>query len=152
MAGGIIQHGRAGGRRRSHRPLAEINVTPLVDVMLVLLIVFMVTAPLLTNGIHVDLPKTAAAPLPNPDDKPLEISIDAKGQVFLQKTPVSMDELVPKLNAIANENHDAKIYIRGDKANSWGTMMEVLGAVGGAGYTKVGLMSNPADGTSTKHK
>jgi biopolymer transport protein TolR len=151
VAGGIIQPG-IRGKRRSHRPLAEINVTPLVDVMLVLLIVFMVTAPLLTNGVHVDLPKTGAAPLPQPDDKPLEISIDAKGQIFLQKTPLGLDELVPKLNAISNENHDAKIYIRGDKANSWGTMMEVLGAVGGAGYTKVGLVSNPADGTATKHK
>ena len=141
-----------GGRRRSHRPLAEINVTPLVDVMLVLLIVFMVTAPLLTTGIHVDLPKSKAAPLSQSDEKPLEISIDAKGQIFLQESPVELASLVPKLNAISNENHDAKIYIRGDRANSWGTMMEVLGAVGGAGYSKVGLVSNPADGTSPKRK
>jgi len=152
MAGGIIQPARAGGRRRSHRPLAEINVTPLVDVMLVLLIVFMVTAPLLTTGIHVDLPKSKAAPLSQSDEKPLEISIDAKGQIFLQESPVELASLVPKLNAISNENHDAKIYIRGDRANSWGTMMEVLGAVGGAGYSKVGLVSNPADGTSPKRK
>jgi biopolymer transport protein TolR len=153
MAGGVIQAQRGGGgRRRSHRPLAEINVTPLVDVMLVLLIVFMVTAPLLTTGVHVDLPKSKAAPLPQSDDKPLEISIDANGQIFIQETQVDISTLVPKLNAISNENHDAKIYIRGDKSNSWGTMMEVLGAVGGAGYTKVGLVSNPADGTPSKRK
>src|ERR1700761_6318862 len=152
MAGGIIQPARGSGKRRSHRPLAEINVTPLVDVMLVLLIVFMVTAPLLTTGVHVDLPKSKAAPLQQSDDKPLEISIDAKGQIFLQETPVDLAGLVPKLNAVSQENHDAKIYIRGDRANSWGTMMEVLGAVGGAGYSKVGLVSNPADGTQTKRK
>jgi len=132
--------------------LAEINVTPLVDVMLVLLIVFMVTAPLLTTGVHVDLPKSKAAPMANQDEKPLEISIDSKGQIFIQQAPVTIDQLVPKLNAVSQENHDAKIYIRGDKANSWGTMMEVLGAVGGAGYSKVGLVSNPADGTSSKRK
>ena len=152
MAGGIVQQTRGGGRRRSHRPLAEINVTPLVDVMLVLLIVFMVTAPLLTTGVHVDLPKSKAAPMQQDDQKPLEISIDAKGQIFLQDTPIAMEQLVPRLNAISQENHDAKIYIRGDRSNSWGTMMEVLGAVGGAGYSKVGLVSNPSDGTAPKHK
>ena len=152
MAGGIIQQNARGGRRR-HRPLAEINVTPLVDVMLVLLIVFMVTAPLLTTGVHVDLPKSKAAPLAQSDDKPLEISIDAKGQIFIQDTPIDLAQLVPRLNAISQENHDAKIYIRGDRSNSWGTMMEVLGAVGGAGYGEVGLVSNPsADGPAAKHK
>jgi biopolymer transport protein TolR len=152
MAGGIIQPG-VRGKRRNHRPLAEINVTPLVDVMLVLLIVFMVTAPLLTTGVHVDLPKSKAAPLAQSDDKPLEISIDAKGQIFIQDSPVDLAQLVPKLDAISQENHDAKIYIRGDRSNSWGTMMEVLGAVGGAGYGKVGLVSNPsADGPSPKRK
>jgi biopolymer transport protein TolR len=152
MAGGIIPQQRGGGRRR-HRALAEINVTPLVDVMLVLLIVFMVTAPLLTTGVHVDLPKSKAGPLSQSDDKPLEISIDAKGQIFLQETAIDIDQLVPRLNAISHENHDAKIYIRGDKGNSWGTMMEILGAVGGAGYGKVGLVSTPSDKPSLgKHK
>ena len=135
-----------------YRPLAEINVTPLVDVMLVLLIVFMVTAPLLTTGVHVDLPKSKAGPMEQKDDKPLEISIDAKGQVFLQETAIELDQLVPRLNAISNENHDVKIYIRGDRANSWGTMMQILGAVGGAGYAKVGLVSNPVDGPAPKRK
>jgi len=152
MAGGVIHYGPRGARRRAYRPLSEINVTPLVDVMLVLLIVFMVTAPLLTTGVHVDLPKSKAAPLAQSDDKPLEISIDSKGQIFLQETPVDMDQLVPRLNAISEANHDAKIYIRGDRANSWGTMMQVLGAVGGAGYGKVGLVSNPSDGPSTRRK
>jgi biopolymer transport protein TolR len=151
VAGGLIQPA-ARGRRRAHKPLAEINVTPLVDVMLVLLIVFMVTAPLLTTGVHVDLPKSKAGPMEQKDDKPLEISIDAKGQIFLQETPIDLDQLVPRLNAISNENHDVKIYIRGDRANSWGTMMQILGAVGGAGYAKVGLVSNPVDGPAPKHK
>ena len=152
MAGGIVQQTRGGGRRSRHRPLSEINVTPLVDVMLVLLIVFMVTAPLLTTGVHVDLPKSKAAPMQQDDQKPLEISIDKDGQIFLQDTHVDINTLVPKLNAISQENHDAKIYIRGDKGNSWGTMMDVLGAVGGAGYSKVGLVSNPSDGTPSKRK
>lgn len=152
MAGGIIQSQRGGGRRRSYRALSEINVTPLVDVMLVLLIVFMVTAPLLTTGVHVNLPKTDAAPLNQNDDKPLEVSIDGKGQIYLQETPVELAALVPRLNAITQENHDTKIYIRGDRANSWGTMMEVLGAIGGAGFTKVGLVSTPSDGAAAKHK
>ncbi len=147
-----MQIARGGGRRRAYRPLAEINVTPLVDVMLVLLIVFMVTAPLLTTGVHVDLPKSKAGSLGQSDDKPLEISVDAKGQVYIQETPVEMDQLVPRLNAISNENHDAKIYIRGDRGNSWGTMMQVLGAVGGAGYAKVGLVSTPADGPAQKRR
>jgi biopolymer transport protein TolR len=153
VAGGIIQPGSRGfGRRRSYRPLAEINVTPLVDVMLVLLIVFMVTAPLLTTGVHVDLPKSKAGPLSQNDDRPLEISVDAKGQVYLQETLVNLDGLIPQLNAISQENHDAKIYIRGDQANSWGAMMQILGAVGGAGYTKVGLVSSPIDGPAAKRK
>ncbi len=150
MAGGIIPAAARGGRRRAYRPLAEINVTPLVDVMLVLLIVFMVTAPLLTTGVHVDLPKSKAGPLNQNDEKPLEISVDAKGQLFLQESAIDMDQLVPRLNAISNENHDVKIYIRGDRANSWGTMMQVLGAVGGAGYSKVGLLSIPSDGSAQK--
>jgi biopolymer transport protein TolR len=144
MGAAVASH-HQGGRRRRHRPLAEINVTPLVDVMLVLLIVFMITAPLLTTGVHVDLPKSQAGPLRQADDKPLEISIDAKGQIFLQETAVDMDQLVPRLNAISQANHDAKIYIRGDRSNSWGTMMQILGAVGGAGYAKVGLVSTPLD-------
>jgi biopolymer transport protein TolR len=151
MAGGVIRRNAGGGRHR-HRALSEINVTPLVDVMLVLLIVFMVTAPLLTTGVHVDLPKSKAGPLDQNDDKPLEISIDAKGQIYLQDTPIAFDQLLPRLDAISQTNHDAKIYIRGDRGNSWGTMMEVLGAVGGSGYNKVGLVSTPADGPAARRK
>src|SRR5580700_11434558 len=106
-----------GGRGRRLGGMNEINVTPLIDVMLVLLIVFMVTAPLLTTGVHVDLPKSKAGPLNQNDDKPLEISVDAKGQLFLQETAIDMDQLVPRLNAISSANHDVKIYIRGDRAN-----------------------------------
>jgi len=152
MGASLASSGARNGRRRAYRPLAEINVTPLVDVMLVLLIVFMVTAPLLTTGVHVDLPKSQAGPLAQADDKPLEISVDSKGQIFIQETQVEIDQLVPRLNAIAQANHEAKIYIRGDRANSWGTMMEILGAVGGAGYTKVGLVSNPSDKSAQRKK
>ena len=151
MGASVDSRGPRNGRRR-YRPLSEINVTPLVDVMLVLLIVFMVTAPLLTTGVHVELPKSQAGPLAQADDKPLEISIDAKGQVFLGETAIDMDQLVPRLNAIAQANHEAKIYIRGDRANSWGTMMEILGAVGGAGYTHVGLVSTPSDKPAQRKK
>src|ERR1700746_749744 len=106
--------GGRGGRRGRYRPLAEINVTPLVDVMLVLLIIFMVTAPLMTSGVSVDLPKTDAKPI-NTDSQPLTVSLNAQGKIFLQDQEVQLSELVTKLQAIAQNNPDRRIFVRGDK-------------------------------------
>jgi biopolymer transport protein TolR len=132
---------RRGGRRRYHK-MAEINVTPLVDVMLVLLIIFMVAAPLLTVGVPVDLPKTKGPPLPQ-DDKPVAVSIDAQGRVFLQETEVNLDELVPRLKAISGENPEARIYVRGDQGINYGRVMEVMGTINAGGFAKVALVAEP---------
>jgi biopolymer transport protein TolR len=130
-----------GGRRRYHK-MAEINVTPLVDVMLVLLIIFMVAAPLLTVGVPVDLPQTRGPALPQ-DDKPLSVSIDASGKIFLQETEVGLDELVPRLMAIAKERPETRIYVRGDKGIDYGRVMEVMGTINAAGFSKVALVAEP---------
>lgn len=132
--------GNGGGRRGRYRPMAEINVTPFVDVMLVLLIVFMVAAPLLTAGIQVDLPKAAARPLPQ-DSKPLEVSIDQNGAIFLADTPIGIDELVPRLDAIAGNRRDTRIYVRGDTTLDYGQVMQVIGIVNRAGFTRVALVA-----------
>ncbi len=131
-------NGGNGGRR--YRPMSEINVTPFVDVMLVLLIVFMVTAPLLTLGVPVDLPKTQAQPLPE-DQKPLTISIDRNGAIFLEDTEIPADELVPRLAAIAQERRDGRIYVRGDAALDYGAMMQLIARVNRAGFSKVALVT-----------
>jgi biopolymer transport protein TolR len=136
--------GKKGGRQR-HRPVAEINVTPMVDVMLVLLVIFMVTAPLLTAGVQVDLPKTSAAPIKG-DDQPLSVSVDAQGEIWIQETKVTMDELVPKLQAITAQKPDTRIFIRGDKGIDYGRVMEVMGTLGGAGFTKVALVTEMKSG------
>ena len=130
------------GRKGRYRPLAEINVTPFVDVMLVLLIVFMVAAPLLTAGVAVDLPKAQASQLPQ-DNKPLELSIDQNGAIFLADTPIAFEELGARLTAIAGERKETRIYVRGDRRNDYGHVMEVIGAVNAAGFTKVALVSDP---------
>lgn len=136
--------GRNGnGKRTAYRPMSEINVTPLVDVMLVLLIVFMVTAPLLTVGVPVDLPQTQAAPINEPKE-PLVISVNAEGKVYLQDTEVEMDQLVPRLQAITDNNSTASIYVRGDRAVNYGRVLELMGLVSGAGFTKVALVSEQA--------
>src|SRR5579871_6149161 len=122
--------------RGRYRPLAEINVTPLVDVMLVLLIIFMVTAPLMTSGVPVDLPKTSAAPI-NSDGEPLTVSIDAQGGIFLQDQQVQLPELVTKLQAIAHNNPERRIFVRGDKAVAYGQIMQVMGTITQGGFTKV---------------
>lgn len=132
---------KGGGRSRFKRaPMSEINVTPMVDVMLVLLIVFMVAAPLLTVGVPVDLPKTQAAPLSG-DNEPLTITINGTGQVFLQETPVQPDELVPRLLAIAQNGYEQRIFVRADSAIDYGRVMDVMGRISSAGFSKVGLVT-----------
>ncbi len=131
---------RPGDRRGRYRPLAEINVTPLVDVMLVLLIIFMVTAPLLTSGVTVDLPKANAAPL-NQDATPITLSINAAGQIYLADTQIPLDELVPKLRAISHNNPDRRIFVRGDRRLPYGRIMQVMALITDGGFTKVALLA-----------
>src|ERR1700721_2280619 len=132
-----MQPGRSRGRRNRRRPMSEINVTPFVDVMLVLLIVFMVTAPLLTVGVPVDLPKTRAPAL-GQDREPLSVSITKDGKIYLQKQPVAEDELVPKLQAISNNGYDQRIFVRGDTTVNYGRGMTVMGMLAAAGFTHLG--------------
>ncbi len=127
-------------RLRRYQPMSEINVTPMVDVMLVLLIVFMVTAPLLTAGIPVDLPQTRAEVLHEPEE-PLVITIDATGRIFLQETDIELDSLVPRLAAITQNRADSRIYVRGDRTIAYGRVMEVMGAITSAGFTHVALVA-----------
>ena len=127
-----------GGRR--HRPMGEINVTPFVDVMLVLLIVFMVTAPLLTVGVEVDLPKTKAGAI-NADAAPLVVSIKSDGSLYLQDADVDSDGLIPRLKAISNANPNVRIFVRGDKAVSYGKVLSVMGRIQSAGFEKVALVA-----------
>lgn len=138
MAGALIGNGR--GVRGRYRPLSEINVTPLVDVMLVLLIVFMVAAPLLTVGVPVDLPQTEAAQLTD-DIEPLVVSVNADGVIFLQETEVPPENLVPRLNAVTGQRPDVRIFVRGDKAIQYGTVMQVMGLISAAGFNKVALLA-----------
>ena len=141
--------GNGGGRRNGrHRPghervMSEINVTPMVDVMLVLLIIFMVTAPLLTVGVPIDLPKTRANPMRD-DKEPLAVSISADGKLFLQDTEVKIEELVPRLTAIAETGYEQRIFVRGDKGVEYGRVMEVMGLISGAGFTRIGLVTDAA--------
>ena len=120
--------------------LSEINVTPLVDVMLVLLIIFMVTAPLMTSGVSVDLPKTDAKPI-NTDSQPLTVSLNAQGKIFLQDQEVELPELVTKLQVIAQNNAERRIFVRGDKDLPYGRIMEVMGTITQGGFTKVALLA-----------
>ena len=126
--------------RRSRNVMSEINVTPFVDVMLVLLIVFMVTAPMLTVGVPVNLPESEADSLPD-DREPLTVSINSKGEVFVQDTKVAFNELVAKLLAISKNRTDTRIYVRGDKNINYGRVMEVMGNLAGSGFTKGALIS-----------
>ena len=133
--------GRRGGRR-GRAPMGEINVTPLVDVMLVLLIVFMVAAPLMTVGVPVDLPTTQADTMPQ-DDKPVIVSVDGKGQVFIGDKPTSMETLAADLQAAAPKGPESRIYVRGDQAINYGKVMETMGHIKAAGFTKVALIALP---------
>ena len=127
-------------RRRAHSPMSDINVTPMVDVMLVLLIIFMVTAPMLTVGVNVDLPRTKASVIQG-NDEPLTVSIDTEGRIFLQETELELDTLAPRLVAITRSNPDARIFVRGDKSIPYGRVMEVMGTINAAGFRKVALIT-----------
>ncbi|MFG1428750.1 protein TolR [Roseixanthobacter glucoisosaccharinicivorans] len=143
--------GGAGGwqgrrsRRRRVSVMAEINVTPMVDVMLVLLIVFMVAAPLMTVGVPVDLPQTQAKSV-DQDKDPLTISVNDKGQIFIQDTEIKIDDLVTKLQAIAKNGFDERIFVRGDKKVDYGTVMRVMGRLSGAGFKRVALVTEVEQG------
>jgi biopolymer transport protein TolR len=138
-------HSGVFGRRRHRRNpvMSEINVTPMVDVMLVLLIIFMVSAPLLTVGVPIDLPQTQATSLDQADKEPLAVSVDNNGKIFLQNSEVPLEELVPKLTAIAQARGggDERIYVRGDRTVNYGTMMQIMGRLNSAGFRKVALVT-----------
>ncbi|HEX2653996.1 MAG TPA: protein TolR [Xanthobacteraceae bacterium] len=150
-ASGLNNGGARGGKRRYQRraAMSEINVTPMVDVMLVLLIIFMVSAPLLTVGVPIDLPQTQAKSLDN-DREPLTVSVNTKGEVFLQNSVVNTEELVAKLRAIAQTRGggaDERIYVRGDRKVDYGTVMRVMGQLSAAGFRRVALVTEVEQGT-----
>ena len=149
----VLERRSSGGRfgRGRSRPMSEINVTPFVDVMLVLLIIFMVTAPLLTVGVEVNLPKTEAGAVAG-DDEPLAISITAAGELCLQDTSVPLETLVPRLRAITGENQDLRIFVRGDADINYGRVMEVMGTINRAGYRRVALITQSGDKKKTEKK
>lgn len=142
MSGGLAPRGGRRGRRQ-RRLMGEINVTPFVDVMLVLLIIFMVAAPMLTVGVQVDLPETEAKSLPT-EQEPLSITISSEGQVFLQTEEVPYDQLLVRLAAIAGEGYDRRIFIRGDENADYGVVMKVMARINSAGYRNLGLVTDPA--------
>ena len=148
MAGSVVGAASAGRHRRRRRVvMSEINVTPFVDVMLVLLIVFMVSAPLLTVGVPLDLPQSQAKSLEQ-DREPLTISVNVQGQVFLQNSEIKVDDLVPKLKAVADARGgiEARIYVRGDRKVDYGTVMKVMGRISGAGFHRVALVTDIEQG------
>lgn len=145
MGIGAVDGGAAGrrrGRRRAARVMSEINVTPMVDVMLVLLIIFMVSAPLMTVGVPIDLPKTKAKSL-DQDNQPLTLTVNAQGQVFLQNSEIPADQLVDKLKAVtdARGGADERIFVKGDKGVQYGNFMQVMGRLSAAGFKRVGLVT-----------
>ena len=145
MMGGGATRGRRGSRRRGgSRPMSDINVTPLVDVMLVLLIVFMVAAPLLTAGVPVDLPKADARAINTEDQKPIEVSINRDGLIFIGDTQVSYQRLLGVLSGITGNDQEKRIFVRGDSRLSYGQIMNVIGALNKAGYRKVALITDPS--------
>ncbi len=145
MGAGVVQKSGNGGRRRRGRgrtrPMSEINVTPFVDVMLVLLIIFMVAAPLMTVGVPVKLPETAANPLPGEQEEPLTITITADARVLIQKTEINREELVAKLQAIAAERDSTRVYLRADGAVPYADVMQVMGALNNGGFNNIGLVT-----------
>jgi len=144
MAGSLSHNSRSGsGRRRSRRRLnAEINVTPLVDVMLVLLIVFMVAAPLLSVGVPVELPKTDAKSLPS-EQEPITITVNEAGEIFIQEEPITLDDLATQLIAISRNGYDERIYLRADEDSDYGAVMKVMARVNASGFSNLGLVTDP---------
>jgi biopolymer transport protein TolR len=144
MGAGVQANGGSAGRRarrRAARPMSEINVTPMVDVMLVLLIIFMVTAPLLTVGVPIELPKSEAQQLEG-DKEPLTITVNPEGKIFLQETALQLDEIVPKLTAISKNGYDERIFVRGDRRVNYGVVMRVMGTISAAGFHRIALVSD----------
>ncbi|MCR9127586.1 MAG: protein TolR [Rhodobacteraceae bacterium] len=145
MAGGVLEGGERRGRRRSRRrarPMSEINVTPFVDVMMVLLIIFMVAAPLLTVGVPVELPKTAATALPSETEEPLTITVAADGRILIQSTETPRGQLISKLRAIAAERASDRVFLRADGAVSYEVVMQVMGALNAGGFSNIGLVTD----------
>lgn len=145
MAAGVMERsggGRRGRRRNRSKPMSEINITPFVDVMLVLLIIFMVAAPLLTVGVPVELPKTAANALATEQEEPLTITLAADGRMLIQTTDIAAKELVPKLRAIAAERADDKVFLRADGAIPYERVMQVMGALNAGGFSNIGLVTD----------
>ena len=144
-----VAGGGGGGRRRGRRrgggnkPMSEINVTPMVDVMLVLLIIFMVAAPLMTVGVPIDLPQTQAKQL-NTEQKPITVSVTPEGAIFLGDNPVTIEDLPAQMAALAVNGTEDRIYVRGDTTANYGAVMKVMGALSGAGYSKIGLITEQA--------
>lgn len=143
MGMSLGSQGMSGGRRRRGRKkalISEINVTPFVDVMLVLLIIFMISAPLLTVGVPIDLPDTQAKAM-NADTQPITVSVNAEGEIYLQETEIAMDEVVAKLEAISKTGYDERIFVRGDKSADYGTVMKVMARISAAGFKNIGLVT-----------
>ncbi|MEO0342090.1 MAG: protein TolR [Pseudomonadota bacterium] len=146
MGTSSVSSGAGGKRKRRNntrrKPMAEINVTPFVDVMLVLLIIFMVAAPLLTVGVPIELPETAAAPLPTEQEEPLTITMAADGRVLIQSEEIARDELVTKLRAVVAERADNKLFLRADRGVNYGEVMQIMGALNAGGFTEIGLVTD----------
>ena len=153
MGGGITQSNlQNSGRRRfskrgSNRLMSEINVTPFVDVMLVLLIIFMVAAPLLTVGVEIELPKTSAKALPTEKEPPLTLSLTKDKELYLQDTKIEFSELIPKLKQIAEQRNDNRIFIRADGANNYSTIMEIMGALNSSNFSNISLVTESGRST-----
>lgn len=143
VASGAKSGGRRGRRGRRHSAIAEINMTPFIDVMLVLLIIFMVAAPLIATGVPLDLPQTGAKPI-NVDQKPITVAIDSKGQIFLQDQPTLEPDLVNKLQSLAKQGFDERIYVRGDRQVDYGRVASVMSTITAAGFRRVALVTEPA--------
>ena len=153
MGGGITQSNlQNSGRRRfskrgSNRLMSEINVTPFVDVMLVLLIIFMVAAPLLTVGVEIELPKTSAKALPTEKEEPLTLSLTKDKELYLQDTKIEFSELIPKLKKIAEQRNDNRIFIRADGANNYSSIMEIMGALNSSNFSNISLVTESGRST-----